>query len=76
MYQLDPVGRLAPSSLDVSHTAATRHHHLAALTTTSGSPSSSTYARPAGARWARVVVGRMQALARATRGVHTTEVPW
>jgi len=31
MYQLDAVGRLAPSSLDVSRAAARRSEHLAAL---------------------------------------------
>ena len=31
MHQLDPVGRFAPSSLDLSRAAAERHAHLAAL---------------------------------------------
>lgn len=31
MYQLDPTGRLAPSSLDVSRAAAIRHAHLSIL---------------------------------------------
>jgi hypothetical protein len=31
MYHLDPVGRLVPSSLDVSRAASARHAHVAAL---------------------------------------------
>ena len=31
MYKLDPVGRLMPSSLDVSRAAAERHDHLEGL---------------------------------------------
>ena len=31
MYHLDPVGRLAPTSLDVSRAAAVRHAHVSAL---------------------------------------------
>ena len=31
MSHLDPVGRLAPSSLDVSRAAAVRHAHVSAL---------------------------------------------
>ena len=31
MYTLDPVGRLTPSSLDVSRAAAERHAHLEGL---------------------------------------------
>ncbi|MFL6168811.1 MAG: hypothetical protein ACJ711_03985 [Ornithinibacter sp.] len=76
MYQLDPVGRLAPSSLDISRAAARRHTHLAALHTAPGTSSSELHGRSAPVRWARVVVGRAQALARGTRSVRATEVPW
>jgi hypothetical protein len=31
MHHLDPFGRLAPSSLDMSRAAARRHEHLEAL---------------------------------------------
>ena len=75
MYQLDPVGRLAPSSLDISRAAARRHMHLAALDLAPGASSSAPRGRPAMVRWGRIVAGRVQDLARATRGVRTTQVP-
>ena len=56
MYQLDPVGRLAPSSLDVSRAAAARHHHVSSLRRATASPDHP--ARGSARRWFRLAAAR------------------
>ena len=74
MYQLDAVGRLAPSSLDVSRAAVRRSAHLAALDS-AGRPS-----RPARSRgrwwapWAVAVGPRPRAVVRRVTSPRPTQV--
>ncbi len=60
MDRLDPVGRLTPSSVDVSRAAATRHSHLSALREPYGRPRDDS-PRPRRA-WFQVVVARLSVL--------------
>ena len=60
MHRLDPLGRLTPSSLDVSREAAVRHFHLSALRESHGRPRDDS-PRPRRA-WFHVVVARLSVL--------------
>ncbi|HET6967450.1 MAG TPA: hypothetical protein VFI44_04185 [Ornithinibacter sp.] len=57
MNQLDPVGRLTPSSVDLSRAAAARHAHLSALRAPHGRPRTGSAASSRG--WLHVVVARI-----------------
>ena len=58
MYHLDPAGRLAPSSLDVSRAAARRHEHLSALRERRPAGLATSSRQPR-SHWLRLVVGRL-----------------
>lgn len=57
MKHLDAVGRLAPSSLDVSRAAAARHAHLSALRAPHGLPRADSPRPDRG--WFHVVIARL-----------------